>query len=205
MRSPRRRRRLLPLAGALLLAACAGSAPHLYQLTPKSTYPAGLPHGSAQLLIDTPLAPAGLDTRRIALSRSPVSIDYFADSAWTDRVPAIVQTALLESFENSGTITALDRESAGLKADVVLRTEIRHFEAVYGAADSPPEVWVKIEARLVAAPGGVIIAHNPFEARQRAANDVPQIVLAFDEALGAVMKRLVVWTVTNPALSKPRR
>jgi cholesterol transport system auxiliary component len=203
---PRRRCRLAAVAVALLLAACAGPPPHLYQLTPVSDYPAGLPHVPAQLLIDTPLTPAGLDTRRIALSRSPVSIDYFADSAWTDNVSAIVQTALLESFENSRTITALNRESAGLKADFVLKTEIRDFEAVYGAADAAPEVRVAIEARLVATPRGVIVAQSPFEAHQRAAaNDVAQIVLAFDEALDSVIKRLVVWTVTNPALSPARR
>jgi len=30
------------------------------------------------------------------LSRSAVSIDYFADSEWTDRAPLLVQTALVE-------------------------------------------------------------------------------------------------------------
>ena len=34
-----------------------------------------------------------------------------------------------------------------------------------------------------------------------AANDVPSIVSAFDEAIGGIMKDIVVWTVTNRALS----
>jgi cholesterol transport system auxiliary component len=206
MTPPRRRFGFAALAATLLLTACAGTPPQLYRLTPKSTFPPDLPHVPTQLLIDTPLAPAGLDTRRIALSRSPVSIGYFADSAWTDRAPAVVQTALLESFENSGAVTALDRESVGLKADFVLKTEIRHFEAVYDAAAAAPEVWVAIEARLVAMPRGAIVAQRPFEAHQRAAaNELPQIVLAFDGALGAVIKRLVVWSLANPALSEVRR
>ena len=133
--SARLSRRLVPSAFIFALAGCSGlfggEPIHLYRLTPKSTYPPNLPHRSVQLLVDVPLAPAGLDNSRIALSRSPVSIDYFADSEWTDRAPLLVQTALLQSFENSKTITAIDRESVGLRADFVLRTEIRHFEAVY--------------------------------------------------------------------------
>ena len=200
-------RRWVPRAFVLALAGCSGllggGAPaHLYRLTPKSTYPPNLPHPSVQLLVDVPLAPAGLDNSRIALSRSPISIDYFADSEWTDRAPLLVQTAILQSFENSKAITALDRESVGLRADFILRTEIRHFEAVYDSSDGPPEVWVAINVRLVNPSSRDVVAQSSFERRQRAAaNDVPSIVSGFDEALGGVMKDIVVWTVTNPALS----
>jgi len=200
-------RRWVPRAFILALAGCSGllggGAPaHLYRLTPKSTYPPNLPHPSVQLLVDVPLAPAGLDNSRIALSRSPISIDYFADSEWTDRAPLLVQTAILQSFENSKAITALDRESVGLRADFILRTEIRHFEAVYDSSDAPPEMWVAINVRLVNPSSRDVVAQSSFERRQRAsANDIPSIVSAFDEALGGVMKDIVVWTVTNPALS----
>ena len=204
-------RRWLSSTMALAVTGCAsllglGPAPHLYRVTPKSTYPANLPHPSVQILIDVPLAPAGLDTTRIALSHSAVSIDYFADSEWTDRLPQLVQTALLESFENSRAITAIDRESIGLRADFILKTEIRHFEALYDSPNGPPVVWVAIITRLVAPSGREIVAQSSFERREQAsANEIPRIVVAFDEALGAVIKDIVVWTASNPALSaKPR-
>jgi cholesterol transport system auxiliary component len=204
-------RRIVPSIMLLAVAGCAGlfggNAPtHLYRVTPKSTYPANLPHLPVQLLVDVPLAPAGLDTSRIALSRSAVSIDYFADSEWTDRAPLLVQTALLASFENSKAINAIDRESVGLRADFILKTEIRHFEAVYDSPNGPPDAWVAINVKLVNPSGRDIVAQTSFERRQRAsANEIPQIVLAFDEALGEVMKKIVTWTVTNPALSVARR
>jgi cholesterol transport system auxiliary component len=203
-------RRSVASAMAGALAGCAQllgvAAPgKLYRLTPKSTYPQNLPRLSRQLLIDVPISTAGLDTTRIALSRSAVSIDYFADSEWTDRVPLLVQTALLQSFENSKTVTAIDRESIGLRADFILRTEIRHFEAVYGSPDGAPEVWVAINARLVDSPQRRIAAQASFDRRVPAvATDVPSVVLAFDEALGGVMKDIVIWTATNPALSDRR-
>ena len=213
MRRPTARisRRWLAGAMALLSAACSSllglpPSPHLYRITPKSNYPANLPHLPTQILVDVPLAPAGLDTPRVALSRSAISIDYFADSEWTERVPLLVQTALLASFENSGAIAAIDRESIGLRADFILKTEIRHFEALYDSPTGAPEVWVAIIARLVDPAGRNIVSHASFERRERAAaNDIGHVVLAFDEALGAVMADIVVWTVRNPALSTQRR
>ena len=143
---------------------------------------------------------------QIALSRSAVSIDYFADSEWTERVPLLVQTALLQSFENSGAIAAIDRESIGLRADFILKIEIRHFEAVYASPNGPPEVWVAVVVRLVNPAGRDIVAHASFERRERAAaNDMGRIVAAFDEALGVVMADIVVWTVRNLALTPGRR
>jgi cholesterol transport system auxiliary component len=209
MRRPTARlsRRFVPSVLILTLVGCSGllggrEPAHLYRVTPKSTYPPNLPHRSVQLLINEPLAPAGLDKSRIALSRSPVSIDYFADSEWTDRAPLLVQTALLQSFQNSKAITTIGRESVGLRADFILDPEIRHFEAVYDSANGPPEIWVAINVRLVNPASRDVVAQTLFERRERAsANDVPSIVSAFDEALGGVMKDIVVWTVTNPALS----
>lgn len=204
-------RRFFPSVVLLVLAGCSGlfggGAPaHLYRITPKSTYPPNLPHRSVQLLIDLPLAPAGLDTSRIALTRSAISIDYFADSEWTDRVPLLVQTALLESFENSRAINAIDRESASLRADFILNPEIRHFEAVYDSPNGAPEAWVSINLRLINPVGRDVVAQASFDHRQRAsANEMPAIIWAFDEALGEVMQKIVVWTVSNPALSVRRR
>ena len=204
-------RRWLAAGAALALAGCASlfvaNPPgNLYQLTPATNFSADLPHIRAQLLVDLPQAPAGIDTSRIALSKSPLSLDYYADAVWTDQVPALVETALLASFENTGAIIAIDREATGLRADFVLRTEIRHFEAEYAAAAGPPRVRVAIIARLVAMPQRTIIAQSRFEESVPAAADkVPAVVAAFNTATDAVLRQIVLWTLANPALSQPRR
>jgi len=203
-------RRWIASVPALALVGCASlfvATPpgHLYRLSADGAYPATLPRVTAQLLVDLPQAPAGIDTTRIALTRAPFSLDYYADSEWTDRVSALVQTALLASFENSKAITAIDRESIGLRADFILKTEIRHFEAV-GDGSAPPTVWVAMIARLVAMPQREIIAQASFERRvPAAASEVPAVVAAFNAAADAVIKDIVVWTVTNPALTRKRR
>ena len=142
-------RRLLLAAAALTPAGCSGllpngeAPPRLYRLTAADDFPPSSRHVSAQLLVDVPASAAALDTDRIALSRSPTTIDYFADAAWTDRAPLMVQTLLVESFENSGQITAVARESLSLQASDILQSELRHFEADY-TGGGPPVARVRI-------------------------------------------------------------
>ncbi|HEX5500921.1 MAG TPA: ABC-type transport auxiliary lipoprotein family protein [Thermomicrobiales bacterium] len=204
-------RRLVAGALALALTGCARLfvAPppkYLYRLTPEIRFPGGLPHRPVQLAIDRPLAPAGLDNRRIALAQSPISLDYFADALWVDTVPATIQTALVDGFEKSGAFAAVGRESLGLQADFTLAGEVRQFDAEYASGGGPPDAVVSIDIALIGAGGRNIVAQKLFEQRARAAaNTLPAIVAAFDAALGAAIEAIVVWTAQNPALSKRRR
>jgi cholesterol transport system auxiliary component len=203
---PRLSRRMLAGAAVLAFAGCSQlfvSPPpkYIFRLTPVGTFPPDLPHVPAQLLVDAPTTPAALDRRRIALTRSALLLDYFADAEWADAVSELVQTVLANSFENSRAITVING-SMGLRADFVLGTEIRHFEAQYGAGGGPPEVWVSIEAKLVAMPEREVVAQALFERHVPAsADDLPSIAAAFDAVLGAVATQTVVWTVTNAAIS----
>jgi cholesterol transport system auxiliary component len=209
--SPRIGRRWLAGGAALALAGCASlfvAAPpgNLYRLASVGNFPTDLRHVRAPLLIELPQAPAGIDTDRIALSKSPISLDYYADSVWTDPVPELLKNLLVISFENSEAITAFDRGSIGLRADFILQTEIRHFEAIYETAGGPPRIWVAIIARLVALPQRTIVAQMRFGQRvSAAANNVPAIVTAFNSATDAVLRQVVLWTLNNLALSQSHR
>jgi len=194
-----------------LLAGCGGllSSPpqrQLYRVVPSFNFPLGLRHSSAQLLVTAPTAPAGLDSRRMALSRMPVSLDYYADGEWTDRAPFLVQDALVEGFEKSGALPAVASDRGGLSADFVLDTSIDDFTAHYDSPEKAPIVRVALTAKLVRMPDRKIIAHTSVARAQRAAADtLPDIVRAFDAALGGASQQVVVWTVSDPALSSRRR
>lgn len=189
---------LAGLAGCTGILPGTGEAPQIYVLTPKTTFRPDLPKISSQLLVDVPVAPAEVDLTRIALSRSPVTVDYFANAAWPDRAPIMVQTLLVESFESTGKITAIGRESVGLRADYIVRPELRKFLAVYDSPTGPPTVTVIMNVRLVKMPERTIVAQATFDRRERAArNGMAEIIEAFDEALGGVLKRVIEWTLTT--------
>lgn len=195
------------LLGLLLVAltACADLLPGqrdpstLYTLTPKSTFSEGVAEVPWQLVVERPLAAAGLDSQRIALKRTPVTMEYFGGANWLGPAPDLVQTLVVESFENSGKIAAVGRAATGLRADFVLNMELREFQAEY-AEDGTPLVNVRLNAKLVAMPDRVIVGSFTAGDTVAAASDtLPAVVAAFDEALGQALKRLVEWTLTRPA------
>lgn len=191
------------VAATVALSACTipGSTepPQLYTLTPKSTYDEHLPTVDWQLVVERPIASAGLNSQRIALQRSTVTLDYFARANWTDTAPQLVQTLLIESFENTGKIKAVTRESTQLRADYVLQSELREFQAEYDVAGQPPLIRVRISGHLIRMPDRSIVGRHAVERAVRAEKgDMEGIVVAFDEALGKVMKQMVEWTLTVP-------
>ena len=198
------------LAGGAL-SACAldlpGSAPppRIYVLTPKSTFPEDIPSVDWQLLVETPLAPAGVASTRIALRRDAIELQYFARAAWTDAAPKMVQTLIIESFENSHKIVSVGREAIGLRSDFILKTDLREFQAEYMgenneplAPGKPPRVRIRMNAKLVKMPERVIAASQTWEYFNPAQGDtMSDIVIAFDSALGSILKRLVAWTLVE--------
>jgi cholesterol transport system auxiliary component len=193
---------------AVLLAGCelikaAEEPTDLYTITPKSTFDTSMPDVYWQLSVEVPTAAANVNTGRIALAMSPTSSDYYSKTAWTDRAPVMVQTRIVDSFENSHKIVAVARESIGLRANYVLQTDLRNFEAMYFYGQ-PPIVKVRIVAKLVRLPDRQIIGTATFERCVRArADKVPKVVEAFDQALGSVMKLLVAWTLRTPPSRLP--
>ena len=193
-----------------LLADCGGilsAAPQrqIYRTNPTFAFAVPLPQVRAQLVVAVPSAPAGLDTERVALSRAAVSLDYFADAQWTDKAPFLVQTALVEGFEKSGAIAAVGPESLGVRADFVLDVAIGDFQAMYDSPDGAPRIVVKLNAKLIGMPERMIVGQMSVSREAKAAaNALPEIVRAFDQALGGAVQEIVTWTVTNRALSERR-
>ena len=201
---------------ALVASGCGISLPgsgqpsQLYVLTPKSTFPDDLPTADWQLLVEQTASPAGLNTPRIAVAYSAIKLNYFARSNWTDLAPKMVQSLIIESFENSNRIVGVGRDSIGLRSNFLLKTELREFQAEYeeepargedgslqsAASGEAPKIRVRINAKLVKMPQRVIVASKTFEnivpARE---NTMESIVTAFDDSLGRTIKYVVIWTL----------
>lgn len=188
------------LGGCTSLIPGTGTPPQLYVLRKRIGFPPDLPPVRSQLLVGVPTAPAQIDTARIALSRSPLTLDYFADSAWADRAPAMVQSLLIEAFEETGRIPAVSRDSAALRADYLLMSELRRFEADYANPAGPPVAMVRMLVRLIRMPDRAIVGEAEFTHRETAArNDMAAIVAAFDDSLAAVDRSIVEWTLRRIA------
>jgi cholesterol transport system auxiliary component len=193
------------LAAAFALAGCGdilpkpAPPPALYRLTAATDFPAAGTPSPTQLQIDIPIADAALDSTRIALSRSATTLDYFADSAWTDRLPVLLQTRLLESFQSAHRLVALAGAGSAAHGDVILVINLRHFEAQYGASGAPQ--WrVELNADLVSATDRKVIATRFFAGSVPAAeNNMNAIVDSADRAWRGVATQIVNWAADRLA------
>jgi cholesterol transport system auxiliary component len=104
---------------------------------------------------------------------------------------------LVEAFEKSGRITAVAPESDGLRADYLLATDVRDFEAQYDEPTGAPVATVDIEAKLLDARGNVVSSLEARRTARASANSVPAAVAAFDEALGGALAQIVAWAITS--------
>lgn len=197
-------RYLILLILFVLIPGCSplklpGPPPDLYNLTPKSTFDEGLPEVRKQLIIEEPVAAGGLDTSRMALRPHATQLQFYADARWTERAPKMVQTLLVESFENTNKIISVGRQSIGLRSDFTLKTELREFQVEQSPDSENMSVRVRINAKLVQQPTRVIIGSQSFEYARETPSDstMDEIVVAFDIATGKVIKRLVEWTLLN--------
>ena len=184
-------------------------APDLFVLTPKSTFRADLPTVDWQLTVELPLADAGINTSRIATRKNEISIDYYQGANWIDTAPRMVQTLLVESFENSNQIVGVGRQSAALRADYTLLMELREFQAEYKEGQGTPFAHVRLKAKLVRLPQRVIVAAKNADFSMKAkGGGLGEVVRAFDEALGSALKVIVEWALSAvpPKLqNRPRR
>ena len=195
------------------MTGCAGLATlkkvteptDLYDLTPKSTYDEHLPEIAAQVVIEEPTAASYVNTDRIAIKLNSYQVQYFPDARWVDRAPLLVQTMLVESFENTGKVAAVGRRAIGLSADYTLVTDLREFQAVVGEGEGQGEegpivAIVQLNIKIVQEPLGLIVASKSFVYREPAASsDMLAVVSAFDIALGKTMGHSVDWAVRQIA------
>ena len=205
---------LLALAVSAL-AACTGLATlgqvtqpvALYEVSPKSSFDGDLPHVTAQLVVEEPTAASSVNTDRIAVKPNFFQVEYFPQARWVDRAPLMVQTRLVESFENTDKVTSVGRQAIGLSSDYTLVSELREFQARVGPGeDGPISVLVRLNVKIVKEPQGLIIASQSFGQNIPVESDsMLDIVAAFDRALGETMEDGVEWTVRRIAEFEAKR
>jgi len=184
------------------LSACgfklpgSGPAPNTYDLSPKSSFDAALPEVKLQLVIEEPSSARGIDTDRISMRPAPLEIKYFAGARWVDRAPRMVQILMVESFENTGKIVAVGRQSIGLRPDFSVKSDLREFQAEYFDSGGTPQIHVRLNVKLIKMPEARIVASRTFDEIQPATGkEITALVQGFDETLGKVMRKSVEWTL----------
>lgn len=194
--------RLLGGAGfAAALGACTSSGPGAtFDLTaPRQGVRSGFSGG--QLAIAEPVSIQALEAERIIVKDPSGAVSFLGGGQWADRLPRLVQTRLVQTFENSG-VRAVARSGDRIVADYQITTDIRAFQVEAATR----EAVVEISARLIQDRTGRIVNARIFSARAPVANiDAPGAAQGLDQALSIVLADIVRWAGSGRSVPAPRQ
>jgi cholesterol transport system auxiliary component len=206
--APHRARFALPLIAALALAGCLSIGDRaelaVYAPTVVLAVAEDTPRLERTLAIAEPSASNALDTTRIAVRPAPGRLQVYAGAIWSDTAPALVQAALVDALGGSGRFQAVVRPTDGVATDLLLRLDLRQFEAVYAEGAQHPTVIVDLHATLVDPRGRRVAASRRFRAEQPAVDEaLDDVVPAFEAALGEIASTLLPWVLEHGTDTAP--
>jgi cholesterol transport system auxiliary component len=120
---------------------------------------------------------------------------YIKGSRWATPAVTMFEQALDHAFDaDAGGARLVVRGEMG-RPDLVLRVDVRTFEARYDqGTTAPPTVTVHVRASLTKFSDRVLAGERIFSARVPASdNRVGAIATAYDEAVGKVVGEMVAW------------
>lgn len=186
----------------------------IFDLPPAQDFaaPSKLPTG--QLIIPEPTSLALLDTDKILLRYPDGDRPGFAGAQWPDMLPKVVQSRVIQSFENAGYLRAIGRQPEGMTGDYTLLLDLRSF---YVLVEPTPTAVVEIASKIVTPDGKMIDAQifkstvplaqtsatlseptKPEEAQQGGTSPTPPInassaVAALQSAFARAATDIVLW------------
>lgn len=141
-----------------------------------------------------PAALQTLEGERILVRDASGSVSFLPGAQWADRLPRLVQTRLIQTFENATRIRAVSRPGEGVTATYQLNTDIRAFQL----DTERGEAFVEISAKVVPASGGGIANARVFSARVPVPSAAgPIVAQGLDRALSTVLLDIVRWAGTG--------
>lgn len=188
-------RMVMALAAVAALGACASIIPkapdNIYDLAaPESIGPtSGTPR---QILVPEPSALKSLDTERIAARPSDLEYAYLPKAVWTDRLPKLLQTKLMETLQNTGRVRAVGVPGQGLLIDYQIVMDVRAFEI----ADS--EAVVSLSVKLMNDRNGRVRGTRIVEARAPVSGSANgDYVSALNAAMNQAFSEIASWVLAR--------
>lgn len=183
------------LAGLEKFAGGAKNKPGIYTLTARSGSQDCKQASLPQLVIPEPAAPMAFNSDKVVVLGDPPENAPFDKAQFTDNIPAVVQSKIVESFENTGCFASVTRPLDNLEPSNQLQAEIRRFAVLM---KPQPSADVDISFKVVTA-GGKIAGSRDFEQKVLlSAVDAPSAVSALDIAFGKILGDVIPWAAKLP-------
>ena len=145
------------------------------------------------LVINTPKAAAGFDTRRMMYTRNQHQMEYFARNEWVDTPAHMLQTLMIAAIAETGDFNAVLPKYSLVKSELRLETEIVRLIQIFSS--KPSHVQFTLRASIIDNTTSKVIASSEFSEKVNAASDDPiGGVLAANQAVNAVLEKMSAFT-----------
>ena len=172
----------------------------LYQLKPITEAYTTLPNINWRLGIEHPKTTGGLQSRKIAMRPDSHQIEYISGARWIEPLPAMLQTLILESFENSGKFKYVGRQTTSLNADYLLLSEVRDFHLMRNDVTLKRKIVIKIRVTLVDRWKKNVLHETTIIEQHPVKNlKMESVIAGFDQATQNMLQKLTRWTLENGA------
>ncbi len=185
---------ILPLTAALLAGCGTAAKNDTFDLSAATVDGTGPSAKTRQILIADPTALKALNSDQIVIRVSPSEIQYLSRAQWSDTLPRMVQSKLVQAFENSGKLGGVGKPGQGLAIDYQVVTDIRSFEI---DAASGNKAVVEISAKILNDRNGTVRAQQVFRATAPAGGDNVGFVKGLGRAFTSVTDQIVGWTLKS--------
>lgn len=146
----------------------------------------------AELVVEPPKTRGTLDTQRIMIRPGPLQTQYLPDARWGDTVPVMLQSLLVEAFDDTDRFTHVGRVPLAASGDFALLTEIRAFNAEVTGKGAL--VRVAVDAQLVREFGAEVVARGRFQSQAMAPSTrTADLIAAFDIATRDLVAQMTGW------------
>lgn len=180
----------------LVLAGCGTTAPlDTFSLSASHPVIASKSRKHAQILIAAPTALKALDSENIVIMPAAGSIEYLKGAQWSDRLTNIVQSKLVQTFENTGLLGGVGRPGDGLAINYQVLTDLRVFGVQTSPA--PQSAVVELAVKILNDKNGEVRSTRVFR------NVVPvngsgnaAFVRALDAAFEKTTSEIVAWSLS---------
>src|SRR5450631_70426 len=168
----------------------AAATPIVYDLTAPHDFPGVKKTPAGQFSVAEPTAVLMFDTQKILVRPSVAEGPTFVNAKWSDNIPKLLQTRIIQSFENANLLGSVSRPMEGLTAGHQLLIDIRSFQL---STSGTPQAEVEFSAKILGDSGKIVGARIFHASVPATAADAPAAAAALNDAFAKVAVELVVW------------
>ncbi len=164
-----------------------------YELTAPSRFPDIPAIPTSQLSVSAPTTVVALDSQRITIKNADGLVPAFENFRWADSIPLLVQSRLIQGYENAD-YTLVGTDASGIASDYQLLINIRRFEL--DTTTATPTAEVAMMAKIMDLGGQVVDAKLFAASAPVAATDKPEVIAAgLNSAFDKAATDLIVWSL----------